>query len=155
MLDIFVSYARPDEPMAKRVADALNAAGYRAWRDDELPAHRPYAEVIEERLKDARAVVVLWSAEAAKSQWVRAEAELARNAGKLVQVALDGTVPPMPFNQIQCADLRDWNGSSDSPGWAKLASSVEALAGPAARENEGRTGQRAARHRCACFPSST
>ena len=51
MSDVFISYARPDEPQAKRVADALRAAGYRAWRDDELPAHRAYAEVIEERLK--------------------------------------------------------------------------------------------------------
>ena len=133
MSDIFISYARPDEPMAKRVADALTAAGYRAWRDDELPAHRPYAEVIEERLKGAKAVVVLWSADAAKSQWVRAEADWARAAGTLVQVVLDGTIPPMPFNQIQCADLHDWDGGSGSPGWAKLASSIEALAGSPAR----------------------
>ena len=48
------------------------------WRDDELPAHRAYADVIEERIKGASAVVVLWSAEAAKSQWVRAEADTAR-----------------------------------------------------------------------------
>jgi adenylate cyclase len=133
MADVFISYARADEPIAKRVADALSAAGYRAWRDDELPAHRPYAEVIEERLKDARAVIVLWSGEAAKSQWVRAEAELARTTGKLVQVGIDSTIPPMPFNQIQCADLQDWDGSSDSRGWAKLVSSVEALAGAPAR----------------------
>jgi adenylate cyclase len=137
MADVFISYARPDEPTAKRVADALNAAGYRAWRDDELPAHRPYAEVIEERLKGAQAVVVLWSAEAAKSQWVRAEAELARNAGKLVQVALDGSIPPMPFNQIQCADLQDWDGEAEGTGWRKLAASVEALAGPAPGSGEG------------------
>ena len=81
MSDIFISYARPDEPIAKRVADALNAAGYRAWRDDELPAHRPYADVIQERLTSAGAVVVLWSADAAKSQWVRAEADAARTLG--------------------------------------------------------------------------
>jgi adenylate cyclase len=49
MSDVFVSYARPDEPQAKRVAEALHAAGYSAWRDDQLPAHRAYGEVIEER----------------------------------------------------------------------------------------------------------
>ena len=75
MSDVFVSYARPDEPVAKRVVEALVAAGYRAWRDDELPAHRAYADVIQERLNAAKAVVVLWSANSAKSQWVRAEAE--------------------------------------------------------------------------------
>src|ERR1700749_4561107 len=98
MADVFVSYARSDEAVAARVADALRSEGFQAWRDDELPAHRTYADVIEERLKSASAVVVLWSAEAAKSQWVRAEADHARTAGTLVQVALDGTIPPLPFN---------------------------------------------------------
>jgi len=69
MADVFVSYARPDEPQAEQVAEALRADGYQVWRDTELPAHRAYADVIEERLKSAEAVVVLWSAEAAKSQW--------------------------------------------------------------------------------------
>jgi adenylate cyclase len=105
MSDVFVSYARSTEAQAKQVADALRAHGYTVWRDDELPAHRPYAEVIEERLKGAKAVVVLWSAEAAKSQWVRAEAEAAREAGTLVQTSVDGSIPPLPFNQVQCADL--------------------------------------------------
>jgi len=79
MSDVFLSYARPDEAEAVRVAEALRADGYQVWRDDELPAHRGYAEVIEERLNSAKAVIVLWSAEAAKSQWVRAEADTARS----------------------------------------------------------------------------
>ena len=134
MGDVFVSYARPDEPHSERVAEALRAAGYRVWRDDELPAHRAYADVIEERLKSASAVVVLWSADAAKSQWVRSEADAARSAGTLVQAALDGTIPPMPFNQIQCADLSGWDGKAETPGWRKLVASVRQLAGaPAAQ----------------------
>jgi adenylate cyclase len=134
MGDVFVSYARPDEPHSERVAEALRAAGYRVWRDDELPAHRAYADVIEERLKSALAVVVLWSAEAAKSQWVRSEADAARSAGTLVQAALDGTIPPMPFNQVQCADLSGWDGKVETPGWRKLVASVRHLAGsPAAQ----------------------
>src|SRR5215204_1907709 len=133
MSDVFVSYARPDEPIAEHVAAALRSEGYRVWRDDELPAHRAYADVIEERLKSADAVVVLWSAEAVKSQWVRAEADAARAAGSLVQATLDGTIPPMPFNQIQCAELKGWDGNGSSAGWRKVAASVQALAGPADR----------------------
>ena len=129
MTEVFVSYARPDEPHAKRVAEALGAEGYEVWRDDQLPAHRSYSDVIEERLKDAKAVVVLWSAEAVKSQWVRAEADAARSAGTLIQASLDGTIPPMPFNQIQCAELGSWDGSGSTPGWMKLYSSVVSLAG--------------------------
>jgi adenylate cyclase len=138
MSDVFISYARPDEPMAKRVVDALTAAGYRAWRDDQLPAHRAYAEVIEERLMAASAIVVLWSAHAAKSQWVRSEADVGRNAGTLLQVTLDGTIPPMPFNQIQCADLSEWDSDPSTPGWRKLLSSMTELAGAPETQSRAR-----------------
>ena len=142
MTDVFVSYARPDEPEAKRVADALRAAGYRAWRDDELPAHRAYADVIEERLKSAKAVVVLWSEHSAHSQWVRAEADAARNLGTLVQAILDEHLPPMPFNQIQCANLKGWEGNCEAPGWDKLVTSVAALAGEPLRQQQKRSRDR-------------
>ena len=131
MPDVFISYARTDEVRAERIAQALRTTGYQVWRDDELPAHRAYADVIEERLKSAQAVVVLWSAEAAKSEWVRAEADAARGAKTLVQARLDSAMPPMPFNQFQCADLIEWNGDPEAAGWRKLVGSVEALAGPA------------------------
>lgn len=130
MAHVFVSYARSDEDLAADIADGLRDAGFEVWRDDELPAHRAYAEVIEERIKGASAVVVLWSAEACKSQWVRAEADTARSALTLVQVTLDGTIPPLPFNQIQCADLKSWDGQRTAPGWRKLVASVTQLADP-------------------------
>jgi adenylate cyclase len=132
MSDVFISYARSTEPEAMKIAAALRAKGYSVWRDDEIPAHRAYADVIEERLKSSRAVVVIWSADAAKSQWVRSEADTARAAGTLVQVSVDGTLPPMPFNQIECAQLRGWNGNADAFGWRKLA--VQATVGTAGTE---------------------
>ena len=131
MSDVFVSYARPSERQAHQVAEALRAQGYRVWRDDELPAHRSYSDVIEERLRSAKAVIVVWSSDAIASQWVRAEADVARQAGTLVQVTVDGSMPPLPFNQIQCADLNGWSGEIDSPGWKKVADSVASLVGVA------------------------
>jgi adenylate cyclase len=129
MSDIFISYARPNEPLARQAGDALRATGFRVWRDDELPAHRAYSEVIEERIKAAKAVLVLWSNDAVRSQWVRAEADAARELGTLVQVSLDGVLPPMPFNQIQCADLFGWAGDTNWPGWQKVVSSIGSLVG--------------------------
>ena len=76
---------------------------------------------------------MLWSVEAAKSQWVRAEADAARAAGTLVQATLDGTIPPLPFNQIHCADLIEWSGDPGAPGWRKLLASAQALVAAAAR----------------------
>ena len=127
--DIFISYARSTADQAHRVAEALRALGYGVWRDDELPAHRAYAEVIEERLKAAKAVVVIWSAEAVKSEWVQSEADRARTDRKLVQLSLDGATLPMPFDRIQCADLSGWTGASDAPGWRKVVASIAELVG--------------------------
>ena len=136
MPHVFISYSRTDEPSAGMIAQELRNAGYEVWRDDELPAHRAYAEVIEERITGAAAVVALWSAEAARSQWVRAEADTARSSEKLVQATLDGTIPPMPFNQIQSADLQGWDGKGESAGWRELLASIEALAGKPASSAE-------------------
>jgi adenylate cyclase len=129
MSDIFISYARSTLAQAQRVAEALRALGYGVWRDDELPAHRAYSEVIEERLAAAKVVVVIWSVEAAKSQWVRSEADRARMERKLVQLTIDGAPVPMPFDQIQCADLVGWSGDPEAPGWRKVAASVADLLG--------------------------
>ena len=77
-------------------------------------------------------MVVIWSAEAVTSQWVRSEANRAREDGKLVQLSIDGTRLPMPFDQVQCADLTGWSGQSDVPGWRKvLASLADLLGSPA------------------------
>ena len=133
MADIFISYARSTEAQAHHIAELLRRAGYDVWRDDALPAHLPYADVIETELRVAKAVVVVWSADGVKSQWVRAEADVARSAGTLVQLKVDETPLPLPFNQIQCAQLTGWNGAADAPGWAKVLASVEALVhGPGA-----------------------
>jgi adenylate cyclase len=126
MSQIFISYARSTEAIAHLIAEYLRAMGYGVWRDDELPPHRAYADVIEERLRAAKAVVVVWSSEAVRSQWVRAEADVGRELGTLIQLSIDGAIPPLPFNQIHCEDLAGWSGNPNAPGWRKV---IDALAG--------------------------
>jgi adenylate cyclase len=128
MSHIFISYARETQAQAHQVAEALRALGHEVWRDDEIPAHRMFGEMIEERLAAAKVVLVLWSAEAAKSEWVRSEASRARAMGKLVQLTLDKSPLPMPFDQIQCANLVGWSGEADAPGWRKIVDSIGELA---------------------------
>jgi len=127
--DVFLSYARSDAAAAQRIARELGEAGWSVWYDRELPAHRAYADVIANELQSAGAVLVLWSEASADSQWVRSEANRARELGKLVQSRLDGGRLPMPFDQIQCADLTKWRGGSAHAGWSQVRSSIGALAG--------------------------
>src|SRR5579863_8650789 len=128
--DVFISYARTRAADARRVGERLAELGYAVWRDDQLAAHQEFGEVIQHRLEAAKAVVVLWSADAVKSQWVRSEANRARGLNKLVQVNLDGVSLPMPFDQIHCANLKGWRGEPDAPGWLQALASVAELADP-------------------------
>lgn len=127
MSQVFISYARSTQDQAQVFANTLRAEGFDVWLDEQLPTHRAYADVIEERLRAAKAVVVIWSSDAVKSQWVRAEADYARNAGTLVQLSIDGAIPPLPFTQIHCAQLSGWNGDKDASGWRNILESVRDL----------------------------
>ena len=73
--------------------------------------------------------MVIWSAEATRSEWVRSEAEGARAGHKLVQLTIDGAKLPMPFDRIQCADLSGWSGDLGATGWRKVVASVADLVG--------------------------
>jgi hypothetical protein len=127
--DIFLSYARPDAAAAERVARELDKAGWSVWYDRELPAHRAYADVIAGELESAASVLVLWSKASIASEWVRSEANRARELHKLVQARLDDARLPMPFDQIQCADLKKWRGAGRHSGWSQVRKSIGALAG--------------------------
>ncbi|MGH6911446.1 MAG: TIR domain-containing protein, partial [Phenylobacterium sp.] len=127
MSDVFISYARSTAEQAASIAAALASQGYAVWRDNEILANRAFADEIEERLTQSKSVVVLWSAEAVKSQWVRSEADRARLDNKLVQITLDGTRLPMPFDQIECADLSKWTGDRADPEWCNVLSCVAEL----------------------------
>ena len=127
MADVFLSYARSDSATADRVARELGKRGWSVWFDRELPAHRAYADVIATELESARAVLVLWSKASAESEWVRSEANRARELQKLVQARVGAVRLPMPFDQIQCADLSNWRGASAHHGWRQISKSIDAL----------------------------
>ncbi|MGH6695161.1 TIR domain-containing protein [Sphingopyxis sp.] len=129
MVDVFISYSRDNKARVADIAAAVTAAGYDVWWDAELPPHRSYGDVITEKIGSAKAAIVVWSHTSAQSEWVRAEADVARNQKKLVQTAIDDVMPPLPFNQIQFADLRDWNGDPEHGAWRKVLMSLEELCG--------------------------
>lgn len=132
MGDVFISYARETATAARAVADAVQRRGYEVWLDDQIPAHREYADVISERIDAASAVLVIWSEQAVRSQWVRSEANRGRENGTLVQLRIDQARLPMPFDQIQCVELIDWSGDDSHSGWQKILESIDALVeGPA------------------------
>jgi adenylate cyclase len=125
--EVFMSYARPSATLAVAAAEVLRREGHTVWFDEALPGHGMFADVIEVKLTAAKAVLVLWSEDAVKSPWVRAEADLALKAGKLVQLSIDGAKPPLPFNQIQCLSAHGAADIFQAPAWAKVLGSIRTL----------------------------
>ena len=139
MSDVFISYARSSVKQALAAAAALRDVGYSVWIDEDLPSHRPFADVIAEQLAAAKAVLVIWSEDATASEWVRSEANQARGEHKLVQMTVARTRLPMPFDQIQSAMLLDWKGDRTAPGWTKVVESVAELVNGAPSRSKGTT----------------
>ncbi|WP_337661213.1 TIR domain-containing protein [Erythrobacter sp. Alg231-14] len=130
VVDVFISYSRDDAEKVGLLARKIASEGYEVWWDADLPPHMSYGDVITAKIGAAKAAVVVWSDTAAKSEWVRAEADVARNQKKLIQTSIDDVMPPLPFNQIQYAGIGDWNGEADHRGWSKVKQSLVALCGP-------------------------
>ncbi len=129
MAQVFLSYARDDLDRAKTLAAAIERAGHSVWWDGELEGGAEYGREIDEALKAADVVVVLWSKHSIGSAWVRDEAAAGRDTGRLVPVRLDECEPPLGFRQFQTIDLSRWKGG----GGADLKTLASAVAAKVAR----------------------
>jgi len=124
MADVFISYKREDQRWAAAVDTALKNRGFSVWWDPSIQAGEYFDESIERELTAAKAVVVLWSNSSIKSQWVKAEAISAFGRGALVSARLDEVELGFPFQVVQAANLRGWNGKSEHPGLTDLVDGV-------------------------------
>ncbi len=104
MADIFISYARGDREKVEKLALALETGGHSVWWDRHIAGGAEFSKEIEQELNAAKAVIVAWSREANDSRWVKDEAGIAANAGKLIAVGLDGEEPPIGFKQFHVID---------------------------------------------------
>lgn len=122
--DIFISYSREDREVVKRFAHALTSEGFNVWWDAALHSGETFDEVIEEQLRAAKAVVVLWSPRSVKSRWVRAEATLADRRNKLVPAIIEPCDRPIIFELAHTIDLSHWTGDREDPAWVRFKSDL-------------------------------
>jgi adenylate cyclase len=115
---IFLSYARDDVDAARQLAEGISEAGHDVWWDRHLHGGSRFAAEIDQALKDAEVVVVLWSGASVESAWVQDEAAEGRDSGRLVPVALDLAKPPLGFRQFHTLqlDLSDNNARPEALG---------------------------------------
>jgi pSer/pThr/pTyr-binding forkhead associated (FHA) protein len=125
--DIFLSYSREDRAAVRHIAESFEEEGLAVWWDAALQSGQTFDEVIEQRLKEAKAVVVLWSPRSVTSRWVRAEATLADRKNKLVPAIIEPCDRPIAFELTHTADLSEWTGDTRDPKWRAFVKDVQAL----------------------------
>ncbi len=126
MHEIFISYSSKHRELTRRLAWAIEAqyGPGSVWWDKALESWGSYETQIRAAAEAARATVVIWSPEAAASDWVRSEAHTAHLKGRLINAIADG----FPHREIpKPYDIHHAQHMSDFPGI--LASIATVMAG--------------------------
>lgn len=124
MARIFLSYAREDAAKAGTLVRALERAGHKVWWDRQVGGATRFAREIAAALKDAEAVIVLWSRSSIDSEWVQDEAAEGRDSGRFVPITLDNSLPPLGFRQVQAIDLSRWSGRGKVPDLPRIEGAI-------------------------------
>lgn len=125
MAAVFLSYSREDRAFAEFLARFVEQAGHDVWWDRDIDGGSEFSGEIEAALEKAEAVLVAWSRSSAKSAWVRDEAAIGRDSGRLVPIVIDGSQPPMGFRQYQALDLTGWKGGKKDPRTIALLRAID------------------------------
>ncbi|MAK61435.1 MAG: hypothetical protein CMK09_10680 [Ponticaulis sp.] len=132
MADIFVSYKRQDEEQKGRVTpivQALEAEGFDVFYDVSVPPGSTWEQVIQSKIDQSKCVLVLWSEASVASDWVKEEAEIAKEGDKIIPVFLDPVRAPFGFSRIEGANLVGWDGDLENVEWTNLVAAVKAMIG--------------------------
>ena len=115
MTTIFVSFAKEDTTCAESILKGLEAHGYSAWREPTSLTMESilYPRTIENVILGSAAIVLVWSSNTAKSEWVERHILSAQRLKKpLLPVILDGTGLPNTLivdttftGQAPCTDI--------------------------------------------------
>lgn len=104
MTQIFISHAHEDSPCAEQIRHDLEAEGYVVWKDAQSlpPGSASYPRAIANGIRGSAAVVVVWSASAAPSEWVEREVLVAQRLRKpIFPVMTDDTDLPITLVNVQ------------------------------------------------------
>jgi adenylate cyclase len=127
MADVFVSYARSDKVRVAPLVAALEAQGWSVWWDPEISPGQEFDRQITAALRNAAAVVVVWTPTSVESRWVRGEARDAADRGVLVPVRFEGAEMPIDVRAIHTTDLDGWGENPRSPQVQELLRALAAI----------------------------
>ncbi len=131
MSNIFISYNRQSEAIARTLADDIEALGHTVWFDQELSGGQAWWDQILARVLDCHVFVFVLSQESLSSIACKREYGYAADLGKpILPVAVSGGVStnllPPALAQIQFVDYRE----QDRDAAFRLARALTSLPPP-------------------------
>ena len=133
--DLFISYKREDDAARAALVDELEAAGYEVFWDAKLN-HGDWKGELRDEINRCKLVICLWSAKAAASENVKAEAFHAFGIKRLLSTHIEHvSVVPDYFKDT---NIHSFDGWADEPKRkaqiAKILGTLQRITGGPARE---------------------
>ena len=92
---VFIGYKRENVPQSAMLRKVIEARGFEVWWDLDIQCGQVWNQVLDDAVRDAGCIVVLWSTLALKSPWVTHEASRAMDRNIYARSA-SNCVPSMP-----------------------------------------------------------
>ncbi len=138
MADIYFSYSFQDRERVAKLHHAISKFKFTVFWDQESPSGKNLQDQIKTQIDASRVVIVFWSNNSTKSDFVQQEAIIALNEGKMLSVLLD-RVPlgelSIGFQTIQTLDLSEWNGDLEDEAFLRLINHLRSLIGDAGKHD--------------------
>ena len=131
-MDVFLSYHRQDQEVARGLVDLIQDAGFSVWWDQQITGGMDFSDAVLTALRAARVVVVLLTPSSVRSEYVMMELGVALQKSamdplvRLIPVVDPGLhssdLPPVVRN-VHPLSLDELNTEA---GRARLIRSIEA-----------------------------
>jgi len=126
MADIFLAYSRRNSKKAASFKGAFSAEGISVFDDSTIPTGANWRKHIEKQLRECRLLVVLWSRSSVESDYVKEEADMAKDQKKLFPIMITKCELPYGFRSFQAKDMTRWRGDRGSRLWAEVIGGINA-----------------------------
>ena len=113
---IFISYSSKDASLINKLAGIIadQEKDWDVWWDKKLPPGKKFDRAIGDALDRSSCIVVVWSPNSVKSDWVLDEALEARERDILIPIMLGKTDLPFGYRRLQTIDFTRWRGARGS-----------------------------------------
>jgi formylglycine-generating enzyme required for sulfatase activity len=125
MAEIFISYKSERRKAAEHLAAVLGFYGYSVWFDYQLIKGSDFGLQIDRKMREAKAVIVLWCSMSVGSPWVTDEADLAKKLGILLPAKMEDCDLPVGFRRQDYFDMSSWDGAPRSHQLDPLIDALE------------------------------